>query len=300
MDKQTAIQRALHFFLTKIVIGLAVIGGLVALVEWLGNVSLDKTLLSDNAKNTIIAFSDSIIAVLSYMLLFKSYEKRQIKELSASVFGKNAIIGFLTGLILQSLFIAVIYLAGTYSVIHINPVSTLIVPFAFALQAGFVAEILLIGVLFRITEEQVGTVIALTLFILLFAILHLNAKGATFLSVCATAMQAGFMLPAAYVFSRNLWLPIFLHFGWDFAEPGIFGGINPGISITQRLFAGKFAGSALVTGGHAGPQNSLQSLMFCLLMGALFLLLTKRKNNFIKPKWQVTATDVSIASVAEH
>jgi hypothetical protein len=110
-------------------------------------------------------------------------------------------------------------------------------------------------------------------------------------------MQAGFMLPAAYVFSRSLWLPIFLHFSWDFAEPGIFGGINPSTSITQSLFTSKITGSSLLTGGQTGPQDSLQSLILCLLTGVLFLLLAKRKNNFIKPNWQITATNKKIGKM---
>jgi len=113
-------------------------------------------------------------------------------------------------------------------------------------------------------------------------------------------MQAGFMLPAAYVFSRSLWLPIFLHFSWDFAEPGIFGGINPSTSLTEGLYTSKITGNSLLTGGETGPQDSLQSLIFCLLTGIIFLLLAKQKNNFIKPNWQRAANNNSItASTAD-
>ena len=31
------------------------------------------------------------------------------------------------------------------------------------------------------------------------------------------------MLAAAYAATRNLWVPIGLHFGWNFAAGGIFG-----------------------------------------------------------------------------
>jgi uncharacterized protein len=291
MNKQTVLQKALNFFLTKIIIGIVVIGLLVALTEWLRKLLLDKTNLADDIKNIIVGVADSAIAVSGYILLFKTYEKRRIKELSASAFSKNVIIGSVTGLVLQALFILVIYTVGTYSIVYVNPAPTLISPFAFALTAGFVAEILIIGVLFRLLEEQLGTVITLTIFIILFAVLHVKIEGATFVSVGATAMQAGFMLPAAYVFSRSLWLPIFLHFSWDFAEPGIFGGINPSSSITQGLFTSKIVGSPLITGGQTGPQDSLQSLILCLLTGVIFLLLAKRKNNLIKPNWQTTATN---------
>ncbi|MEO6454940.1 MAG: CPBP family intramembrane glutamic endopeptidase [Ginsengibacter sp.] len=289
IDNQTALQKTLHFFLTKIVIGIAVIVTSVALTEWLCRLLLDKTQLTDNTKSIIVAVLDSAIAVLTYILLFKAYEKRRIKELSTSSFGTNAVIGFVTGLVLQSLFIAVIYIAATYSITRVNPLSTLVPSFSIALSAGFVAEILIIGVLFRLLEQQLGTTISLLLFIFLFAILHINGKGATLLSVCATGVQAGFMLPAAYIFSRSLWLPIFLHFNWDFAEPGIFGAINSSTSITEGWFTSKISGAALITGGQTGPQNSLQSLILCLITGALFLLLAKRKNNFIKPGWRMSS-----------
>jgi membrane protease YdiL (CAAX protease family) len=218
--------------------------------------------------------------------LFKHYEERKIKELSASTLLKNAFVGFFMGLILQSVFILVIYLAGGYTVTQVNPVSFLLTAFAYALTAGFVAEILLRGILFRLTEEKTGTIPALIIFTLLFAILHANSNGATAVSVCATAIQAGLLLSATYVYSRSLWWPIFLHFSWDFAEPGIYGGINPGISTGKTLLNSKISGSYLLTGGEAGPGNSIQSAILCLLISLLLLRMAERKGNFIRSRWK--------------
>ena len=294
--KQTPLQKALHFFLTKMIIGIGVIVLLVAVIEWLRSSILDKTNLPDDKKALTVAIAEAFIAATGYIFLFRIYDKRPIHELSASTFFNNATVGFLTGVALQSLFILVIYLTGTFLIVNINPVSTLISPFAFALTAGFVAEIIMIGIVFRLLEQQTGTVIALFIFIILFAILHINVKGATLISISATAMQAGLLLPAAYVYSRTLWLPIFLHFGWDFAEPGIFGGINPSASLTQGLLTSKIAGNSLFTGGETGPQDSLSSLLLCLLSGLIFLSLAKQKNNLIKPQWKTTATNKSICN----
>lgn len=294
--KQTLVQKALHFFLTKMIIGIGVIVSLVAFIEWLRSSILDITNLSNDLKALIVAVAEAFIAIAGYIFIFRAYEKRRIHELSAANFIHNAVIGFLTGIILQSLFILIIYLAGTFLVLNINPASILVTPFAFALTAGVVAEIIMIGIVFRLLEEQTGTVIALLMFIVLFAGLHINGKGATVISVGATAMQAGFLLPAAYVFSRNLWLPVFLHFGWDFAEPGIFGGINPSTSITEGLLESKIMGNSLLTGGETGPQDSLSSLLLCLVLGLIFLLLAKRKNNLIKPRWRIATTNKSIAA----
>jgi membrane protease YdiL (CAAX protease family) len=286
MSKQKASKKVLHFFITKILVGIAVIGASVALIEWLRTALLDKTNLTEDIKNIITAVADSVVAVTAYILLYRKYEKRHITELSAANFIKYAVIGIITGFALQALFILIIYIAGTYSIIHINTASVLVTPFSFALTAGFVAEILIVGVVFRLMEEQTGTIVTLIFFIILFAVLHVNTKGASFVSVGATAMQAGFLLPASYVCSRSLWLPVFLHFSWDFTEPGIFGGINASSSITQSLFTSKIAGHPLITGGETGPQNSLQSLILCLLAGMIFLSIAKRKNKLVNFKWQ--------------
>lgn len=286
MKKQTFLATIFHFFLTKIIIGIAVIAGMIVLVESFGRPLLDKTALSAASKDIIIAFANSGIALVFYILLFQWYEKRGITELSIAGLGKYAMPGFATGIILQSLFILVIDIAGGYAVTQINPASSLLPSFAASLTAGFVAEIVIMGIVFRLTEEQLGTVITIIIITLLFALLHLNAPGATFISVCATVAQAGLLLSASYVFSRSLWLPISLHFAWDFAEPGIFGGINPGIHLEQNLFSSSITGPAFLTGGQSGPQNSIQALLLCLLTGFLFLWFAKKKNNFIRPYWK--------------
>ena len=90
------------------------------------------------------------------------------------------LIGFVTGFILQSLFILVIYLAGDYSINHVNPFSFLLPSFATALTAGFVGEIVIRGIFFRLTEEKLGTVLTLIICVLLFAIMHMSAKGNVF------------------------------------------------------------------------------------------------------------------------
>ena len=286
MRSQTALSKFLSFFLTKAIIGVSSIVGVVALVEWLGRSLLAKTQLPDNSVNIIVAIAESALALLTYTFLFRAYEKRKISELSKDAFWKNAVIGCATGFVLQSIFILIIYLTGNYSVIRINQVSSLLPSFAAALTAGFVGEIAIRGIFFRLTEEKLGTVLTLIICMLFFAIMHMNAKGASVLSVISTAVEAGLLLSAGYIFSRSLWLAIFLHFAWDFAEPGVFGAINPGITIDQSLLTSKIEGPSILTGGQLGPQNSIQALLLCTLASLVFLWMAKKKNNFIKPFWK--------------
>jgi membrane protease YdiL (CAAX protease family) len=277
-------QKVLHFFNIKIIVGILVVGGAVALVEWIGRAILDRTSLPVETKEFIIAIPVCTIALVCYVLLFRAYEKRSITELSFERFGKDALSGFVTGFLLQSLPVAIIYLYGGYKIEQINSISSLLPAFNAAIVAGFVAETIIIGIIFRLTEERTGTTIALIILTLLFAFMHINVKGATIISVLSTAIQAGLLLSAAYVFTRSLWFVIFFHFAWDLTEPGIYGGINPGNSIESSLLTSKISGTDLLTGGILGPQNSIQSLLFCLVASFIFILLAKKKNNWIKPR----------------
>ena len=286
MNSQTTLSKILSFFLIKMIIGIAAVVGSVFLVESLGRSLLGQTQLTDDFKNVIIAVADAIAALLTYVFVFRLYEQRKIKELSVASLGKNAIIGFATGLILQSFFILIIFIFGKYSIVHKNPVSFFIPSFAAAFTAGFVAEILIVGIFFRLAEENLGTLNTLVISFILFAVMHVSAEGATTLSVLSTAMQAGVLLPAVFIYSRNLWIPIFLHFAWDFAEPGIFGGINPGMSIDKSLFTSTISGASFLTGGQTGPQNSIQSLVCCSLVALIVLGMAKQKNHFIQPFWK--------------
>lgn len=275
-----------HFFLVKIVIGLLVIGGVIAIVEFGGRYLLKALPVTETLSNFLVSILQAFISVTAYILLFHTYEKRQILELSRSTCRKYAYMGFATGLILQTSFIIVIYLAGGYALIRTNPFSAVLPAFTTALSAGFGAEILIRGVFFRILEEKLGTTLSISILTILFAIIHSRVPGANFLSMLATAAQAGFLLSAAFVLTRSLWFTIFFHFAWDFTEPGIFGAINPGNNVSGSLFTSTITGSPLITGGENGPQNAVPALVFCSILGSLFLWMANRNENFIKPHWK--------------
>jgi uncharacterized protein len=270
----------------KIVAGLFSVIGIVFLIQWISGFIPETLTGNGELFNLIIAIIQCCLSVWCYLVLYRYLEKRQITELSNSSFLNNAVPGFLTGIVLQSIIILVIFLSGGYAITHVNPASYMLPAFTAALTAGFVAEIIIRGILFRLVEEKLGTAISIGIMMVLFIVLHSGGKGATLLSVLAVSMQAGFMLSATYVLTRNLWFPIFLHFAWDFAGPGIFGVINPGNTVEKSLFVCHISGRNILTGGTLGPVNSFQSLLLCFLTGLVFLWLAWQKKNIIFPYWK--------------
>ncbi|MFF4198348.1 type II CAAX prenyl endopeptidase Rce1 family protein [Nonomuraea sp. NPDC001831] len=145
-------------------------------------------------------------------------------------------------------------------------------------------ELLFRGVVFRIMEERTGTVIALVVSMLLFGAMHLVNPHATLWGAFAIALTGGAMLAAAYVATRSLWLPIGLHFAWNFTQAGIFGVTVSGAAAPpEGLLNVTLSGPTVLTGGVFGPEASLFALLICMVPTILLLRRAARAGR-IRPR----------------
>jgi len=289
MKKKKIGQKILFSPLTKIIIGLIVCGGVVAIGQILIQKLLSLTVINRDVKNLVEGTCIAILAIISYSVLYKIYEKRKITEFSTKNIGKNLIIGVILGVVLQSLTILVIYLKSGYTVISINPIVFIIPALAMAFTSAIFEETLFRGILFRIIEEKLGSYIALFISALIFGTLHLFNPNSSLIVGIGLAIQAGLLLAAAYIYSRNLWFPIAIHFAWNFTQGGIFGANVSGNGISKSLITSKIEGAEWFTGGAFGPEGSIQATFFCLIATIILLILSHKKREIIKPYWDKTA-----------
>ena len=285
MKTLTLKQRTFNSPITKIILALLTFLAVVIIGQQIAVKLLDLTSLDKDYRNLLKGLFVSASCVLSYILFFKKYDKRAVTEFAVKGLAKNLIIGTSIGFMLQSLTILVMYLNGNYSVININPVSFILIPFALMFTIAIIEEILVRGIIFRIMEEKLGSYVSLTISSLLFGVLHLANPHSTLISsICITI--AGFLMGAAFIYSRNLWMPIALHFAWNFTQSGIFGAITSGNEKTNSLLKAKIQGSEFITGGAFGPEGSIQAIIFCALGTIVVLILSRKANKIIKPYWK--------------
>jgi membrane protease YdiL (CAAX protease family) len=109
----------------------------------------------------------------------------------------------------------------------------------------------------------------------IFGVLHLGNPNATWVSA-AGIFFAGVFLAYGYVRTKQLWLPIGLHIGWNFFEGVGFGFPVSGLDI-YALTRIAVHGPELWTGGAFGPEAGLIVLPALILGGVLIYLYTMRR-----------------------
>ena len=152
---------------------------------------------------------------------------------------------------------------------------------------GYVEEILYRGVLLRIVDEGLGTWPALVISAALFGVVHLGTPNATLYTALVISLEAGLLLGAAYVLTRRLWLPIGIHFAWNFMQTGVFGGTRTAEALGARsLLDARLSGPDLLSGGGSGLDGSVFAVTLCLAVAVAFLVLAHRRGRITPPFWR--------------
>jgi membrane protease YdiL (CAAX protease family) len=268
--------------LGRILLAAVLVGGAVAVAQVVVKLLRGVFSLGD-AVPAVYYLAYLLVSVLVAYFVYRSYvrlvEKRAVSELSGAGASKELGIGALVGLGLIAVIVGVLWVLGYYRIVGTNAFTVVFVLVANDGAGAFVEEIILRGIVFRITEERLGTWVALAISVVLFALLHLTSSGATVTSTIAVGVEAGVLLSAAYVLTRRLWLAIGIHFGWDFSQDAIFG-VGQG---AKGLVGGDLSGPALLSGGSAGIEGSVVALVLCVGVGAYLLVRAGRRGNLIDP-----------------
>ena len=285
MESLTTKQKIFISPITKMILALLLFMAVVIIGQQIASKLLALTSLDKNYRNLLKGLFVSSSAIFTYIIFFKKYEKRAVIEFSAKGLASNLLIGSLIGFVLQSLTILVIYLNGSYTIVAQNPVSFILIPFAIMFTVAIIEEIVVRGIIFRIVEEKLGSYISLIISAVIFGVLHMANPHSTFLSaLCITT--AGFLFGVAFIYKRNLWFPIALHFAWNFTQSGIYGAITSGNEKTKSLFEAKIQGSEFITGGEFGPEGSIHATFICLIATIVLLVLSRKDNKIIQPYWK--------------
>jgi membrane protease YdiL (CAAX protease family) len=272
-------RRILLFPLTRIVVAMIAVSVPVVLVQ----IAARPFAVSEEAKLLVVCVS-IVLSFLAYWGYVRLVERRTVSELLFNGGLKEIGKGALLGAGLFSTTIGVLWMTGCYAVAGWNDWSVLIASLSLSLSSGFVEELLMRGIFFRIMEESLGTWIALILSALLFGFLHAGNPNATIVSSVAIALEAGLLLGACYVLTRRLWFAIGVHMAWNFVQGGIFGVAVSG-NAAKGLLQSTLAGPEILSGGSFGAEASVVAVVVCVAGFMIVIQNARRKGEIIQPFW---------------
>ena len=154
----------------------------------------------------------------------------------------------------------------------VTNVVTLFIMFIFV---GWNEELLLRGYYLQTLAGGLNLFWGVIISSAVFGLLHLGNPNATWVSA-AGIFFAGLFLAYGYIRTRQLWLPIGLHIGWNFFEGVVFGFPVSGLDM-YPLTRITVQGPELWTGGAFGPEAGLIVLPALLLGVLLIYLYTSRR-----------------------
>ena len=242
----------------------------------------------------VLGVATAVLTVAVYRWVVRRTERREPAEVARAGALARLVRGALIGAGLFAAVVTTIALLGDYRVHGLGSVTGPVALLGFMAAAATTEEVIFRGILFRIVEERLGTWLSLLMTGVLFGLMHLVNPDATLWGALAISVQAGFMLAACYAATRNLWVPIGLHFGWNFAAAGIFSVVVSGNGASEGLLNATMSGTTLVTGGDFGPEGSLSAVAAGAALAAGFMWLAYRRGQVVAPRQRSGAADASV------
>lgn len=227
----------------------------------------------DGMISLVLTLVMGLLAIMVYKLTLTYLARRSTPEIARQRAGIEAVLGVLTGTIFIAGSAIIIMALGGYSfqwASSANAGSVIISSIGAALGAAIIEELIFRGLMFQAIDKLGGKPLALAVTSLFFGVAHLGNPGATLWSAFAIALEAGVLLGAAFLWRRNLWFAMGLHFAWNAIE-GLLG-----IPVSGHSAAGLFTvevnGAALLTGGDFGLEGSIVPVVISLLISIPMLI----------------------------
>ena len=122
----------------------------------------------------------------------------------------------------------------------------------------------------RMMDAGINKFVALILSSAVFSMLHLANPNFAALPF-ANLLLAGILLGSAYIYTRNLWFAITLHWFWNWLQGPVLGFEVSGNKFGESLLTLKTTGNTLLNGGPFGFEGSL--ICTALMLVSIFLII---------------------------
>ena len=233
----------------------------------------------------------STIAAVATLYAFKKYLSWYVENGESLSFGGKARmmgIGWAVSVVNFLAIIVCLFLCGCYRIVNVElDVASQLSWLSLFLLVGVVEEVIFRGILFRLIADKWNIAVGLTTSSLLFGLAHLGNPGATLWAALAIALASGWLFGMAYAYHQTIWVPVGMHWAWNYLEGGVFGCAVSGTPLDYRpLITPRISGTDLLSGGAFGPEASIICVAIGIGISIVYtvLYIKKRKKLGAKPE----------------
>lgn len=215
--------------------------------------------------------------VLTAWLFRRFFDRRSFGSLGFSIRGrsKDVLAGLLLAVCILGAGSLILMLTGNISFSAGQPSGRILVMQAvFFLCVSLSEELICRGYILNNLMDVMNRYAALAIASALFALAHVFNPGVTWLGM-VNLFLAGILLGSTYIFTRNLWFPLSLHFFWNFIQGPVLGYKVSG-AATASLLSVNTTGPDLMTGGAFGFEASLVNTVLTVLASYLIVRYYRR------------------------
>ncbi|MFI8951470.1 lysostaphin resistance A-like protein [Streptomyces sp. NPDC053750] len=227
----------------------------------------------------VVAVMGAAVAVVIYWAVMRYVARRDMPEIAKSGAVTQALSGAVIGFVLISVSMLMLLTEFSFDERPGNGLSIVASMAAIQVGAAVTEELLFRGLALQALEKLCGSWAALAITAALFGGLHAANPGATLWSSTAIAIEAGVLLGAAFLWKRNIWFVVGLHFAWNTALGLI--GIPVSGHASEGLMTTTPTGPDLVTGGEFGLEASIVPVIVSLLIAIPMLIAAHRRGNLV-------------------
>lgn len=198
----------------------------------------------------------AIACIAGYAAYVRRIERRPVTEFALPPAARELPGGVLLGALLCLLCLGPLAALGAYRIDGATDAGRYVAQSAATmLLVSCFEEVLMRAILFRLVERAWGSRIALAVSAVIFVAGHVPNDHFDPVAALNTAL-AGTLFAAAFMATRRMWVPIGMHFAWNFLLDAVFSVPVSGMP-PQGWLRGTMTGPDWLTGGGYGVEASI-------------------------------------------
>ena len=244
-------------------------------------------ILLENDFSAFIKFPLALLASGVTLYAFKKYLGWYVEDgARLSAFGqiRKVGVGWLVSALYLFTILICLFATRHYSVAHLNfNLDHQLSWLSIFLLAAVIEEIITRGIVFRFITDKWNVVAGLVVSSIIFGFVHLFNPNTTALSCLRIAITGGWLCGIAYAYHRTLWVPIGIHWAWNYMQSNIFEHSVPGSALNSPpilILVSK--GVKFPAGIEFDTEVSIISTAIGVAISAVYTILYFKKNARLK------------------